>query len=231
VTNASPAQVRAELAAWEQGEEAPEFVDPSEDEPPLTPWESWRHRVLRSRSSGSTTSIGPHVVFFLERGLKSEELELRRLGTDLGKDATLSRMERLKEREAIQDRKLEVNRAIQAIREDPEADRAPLGKVFSFDLVSECGAIEVMAIFIAAVIAFPTRWWKRLAGLLVGVPLMYGVNIFRLVCLGFVGALDTTPDLEYFDFAHHYVWQSIYVVFVVAVWLLWVELLVRKGKD
>ncbi len=117
---------------------------------------------------------------------------------------------------------------------DEKAESTPnrdkLGRSFVFIIVPECGAIEVMAIFLAAVIAFPTRWWKRLLGLLVGLPVMYFVNVFRLSCLAVVGALDTTKDRWVFDFAHHYVWQTIYIVFVVAVWLLWIEYVVKGRK-
>ncbi len=230
VTTAHPSQVRAELAAWEKGEDHAEVVEPRMDEPPLTPWETWRHRVLRMRRNNRDASVGPRVVFFLQRGLLTEDVELRKYKSDLGKDLSLTRLKRLQMRRAVDKRKAEITRAISQIRNDPKADKTPLGRIFSFDLVSECGAIEVMVIFFAAVIAFPTRWWKRFVGLVVGIPLMYGVNIFRLVCLGMIGALDTSPGREYFNFAHHYVWQSLYVVFVVAVWLLWIELLVKKRK-
>ena len=74
--------------------------------------------------------------------------------------------------------------------------------------------------------AFPTRWWKRALGLVAGIPLMYLVNIFRLSCLAVIGALDGGG--QWFNFAHHYVWQAVYIVFVVAVWLAWVEYVVRR---
>jgi exosortase/archaeosortase family protein len=60
---------------------------------------------------------------------------------------------------------------------------------FSFILVPECGAIEIMVIFLAAVIAFPALWRKRLWGILLGTPIMYCVNIFRLTVLAMMGAL------------------------------------------
>ncbi|HEX72867.1 MAG TPA: hypothetical protein ENN65_06095, partial [Candidatus Hydrogenedentes bacterium] len=100
------------------------------------------------------------------------------------------------------------------------------GKFFDFYVVSECGAIEVMAIFLAAILAFPTRWWKRLVGLVLGLPIMYAVNIFRLSCLAVIGALTAGGSI--FHFSHHYVWQAIYIIFVVVVWLAWLEFLVNQ---
>jgi len=58
---------------------------------------------------------------------------------------------------------------------------------------------------------------------------MYGVNIFRLTVLAVVGAIDQSDGRIWFSFAHEYVWQAVYIVFVVAVWLLWVEYVV-KGR-
>ncbi len=102
------------------------------------------------------------------------------------------------------------------------------GSFFIFVVVPECGAIEVMAIFFAGVLAFPTLWWKRLLGIVLGVPVMYAVNVLRLSCLAVIGALDRGG--EWFNFAHHFVWQAIYIVFVVAVWLVWVEYIVRLRR-
>ena len=77
-------------------------------------------------------------------------------------------------------------------------------------------------------LAFPTRWWKRFVGIAAGVPLLYAINVVRLVCLGLIGAYDETQEI--FDFAHHYVWQGIYIIFVVAIWMVWVEVLVKPGR-
>ncbi len=99
---------------------------------------------------------------------------------------------------------------------------------FVFRVVADCGAIPSMSIFLAAVAAFPAPWRRRLLGVVVGLPLLYGVNILRLACLGMLGArIGAGP---WFDFAHKYVWQGLYIVFVVALWLVWVECIVRGRR-
>jgi exosortase/archaeosortase family protein len=95
-------------------------------------------------------------------------------------------------------------------------------------IVSECGALETVAIFFAAVMVFPTTWRKRLLGLFLGLPVLLAVNIVRLGCLGILR--DVVSNQEIFDFAHHYVWQGIYLIFVVIVWLLWMSLIVFRGQ-
>lgn len=99
---------------------------------------------------------------------------------------------------------------------------------FRFQLAPDCGALESMALFLAAVMAFPSRWRHRLAGSVLGIAFLYVVNVVRLACLAVLGAL--VADRGWFDFAHKYVWQGAYVVFVVVAWLLWIEF-IGRGKS
>jgi len=116
---------------------------------------------------------------------------------------------------------------IKPLQADPEKNKGKLrGYYFNFTVISECGGIQPMAIFIAAILAFPALWWRRLAGIIVGIPLLFWINAFRLAFLAVVGALDNAGAV--FKFTHEYLWQGIYIVFVVAIWVGWVELLVRR---
>lgn len=99
---------------------------------------------------------------------------------------------------------------------------------FTFSLVPDCGALPSMSIYLAALAAFPASLRKRLIGLAIGIPVLYLINIARLACLAVIGALWRSEP-EVFEFAHQYVWQAVYVLIVVGVWLLWVELVVRPG--
>ena len=85
-----------------------------------------------------------------------------------------------------------------------------------------------MSIFVAAIVAFPTRIWKRLLGLAGGVPILYSVNLGRLSMLAIIGAYDDSPGQKWFTFIHEYVWQGVFIIFVVAVWLAWVEFVVGR---
>ena len=97
---------------------------------------------------------------------------------------------------------------------------------FAFTIVPECGAAPLLAVFVAAVVAFPCLWWKRLVGVAAGLPVLYVVNLARLALLGYLGAVDR--EGRYFSFTHEYVWQGLYVLFVVLAWMMWVTLLVNR---
>lgn len=222
----SPRQARASLAAWAQDREPTQEEIDAASPNALSAWESWRYRAESVRRSGRSQAMGPRVAFILKSGTSTRlieiEQELRQLRLQrMGSQAEVANETRAleAERDALRDI-LNRSRTVEG-----EVDPDP-SYVFHFIVVPECGAIEVMAIFLSAVLAFPTRARKKLLGLLLGLPLMYLVNIFRLSCLAIIGALDGGG--EWFNFAHHYVWQAIYIVFVVGVWLAWVEYVVRR---
>lgn len=220
-----PAAARRKLAQW-RGEAQPAADEP--DENPLTPWESWLYKAHSIvRQGGSLQDEGPIVYFVAREGLISRMQRVQSRITALSYGQPMD----LEARRAEQERLREVHKGMLEERlrlsRKPE-DRAQLfGSSFQFQLVPDCGAIPSMSIFFAAVLAFPTRFWKRLVGLLVGIPLLYGVNILRLTMVAYIGAFDTTEGLRWFNFTHEYVWQGVFIVFVVAIWMGWIEFLVR----
>ncbi len=222
-------EVRATIVAWQSGRDAATAEEiaatPSH---PLDAWERWSYRAIESRRIGPPRVNGPRVYFVLRRGVSTEIDallgEMNAIETDLLLDPS-ERAERLRPlREALE----VLRKRQQAIRTGEKENEEDRSLTFPFILVPECGAIEIMAIFLAAVLAFPASWWKRLVGIVAGLPIMYGVNIFRLSVFAVIGALDKSR--VWFNFAHEYVWQAVYIIFVVAVWLIWVEYIVKRKR-
>ncbi len=99
-------------------------------------------------------------------------------------------------------------------------------KIFSAEIITECTAIFPIMIFLAAVIAYPSGWKKKLWGIVLGVPAILFVNLIRLVTLFYIGYWF--PSV--FEAAHLLVWQSLIIFFAVLFWLIWVELFVHRGQ-
>jgi exosortase H (IPTLxxWG-CTERM-specific) len=97
------------------------------------------------------------------------------------------------------------------------AGTAVISPLFSFDVITECTAVFPMIIFVAAVLAYPAPWRRKLLGLAAGIPILIAINLVRLVSLFYVGYLY--PKL--FSTAHLVVWQSLMVFFTVLLWLFW----------
>lgn len=230
--NKSAEECRAWLKAWARGAAEPSPEDYiNVDKGPLTPWEQWSYRAQRARKQGTQTKLGPRVLFVLREGLNQKITRIEDKISELKNNHNLSEPEKASLLAKYNNELQSLRLQYEEVQKNPEETRKTSGYVFPFFIISECGAIEIMAIFFAAVIAFPTLWRKKLLGVIVGIPLMYFVNIFRLSFLAVVGALNAGG--KWFEFLHYYVWQAIYIVFVVAVWLVWIEFVVyveeKKG--
>ena len=98
---------------------------------------------------------------------------------------------------------------------------------FAVRIIEECTGIFEVIIFVAAVLAFPTTWAKRLIGFGMGIPLLYVFNVVRILVLILVGRYQ--PDV--FEFMHLYFWQATLILMITSVWLLWIFKVVRDEGE
>jgi len=95
---------------------------------------------------------------------------------------------------------------------------------FAVEIIEECTGLYEMLIYAAAVFAFPTSLVKKAIGIAMGVPILYGINVARIVFLIWVGRYYPGS----FDFMHLYFWQATLILMITSVWLLWIFLVVRR---
>jgi archaeosortase B (VPXXXP-CTERM-specific) len=105
-------------------------------------------------------------------------------------------------------------------------DRVVTFQGFPVKIIEECTGIYEVIIFVAAVLAFPTRWRKRAVGFALGIPLIYLFNVLRILLLILVGRFHP----ESFEFMHLYFWQATMIAMITAVWLLWIVKVVGNEK-
>lgn len=97
---------------------------------------------------------------------------------------------------------------------------------YSVRIIEECTGIYEAIIFSAAVLAFPTSWTKRAIGIGMGVPIIYGFNLVRIMVLVIVGKYY--PDG--FEFMHLYFWQATLIIMITSVWALWIfKVVIREN--
>lgn len=104
-------------------------------------------------------------------------------------------------------------------------------------LSSSAGAIEIAhgcdvtyewMLFAAAVFAFPVSGRARCLGLLVGLPLLFALNLVRVVTLFYL--VTRWPDA--FHAVHLYVWQTLFIAIVFGVWAIWARsALARSSRE
>jgi archaeosortase B (VPXXXP-CTERM-specific) len=90
---------------------------------------------------------------------------------------------------------------------------------FGLEIIDECTAVFSSIVYCSAVLAYPTTWKNKSLGIAFGVPSLYAINILRLSLLALVGI--SHPAM--FEFVHVYLWQASFIIFVVAIFLLWLR--------
>lgn len=88
---------------------------------------------------------------------------------------------------------------------------------FSYVVVVDCAALDVQALFVAAVLAFPSPWRARLMGVVGGVAAIFALNTTRLVLLYYAGA----SSLDLFHTLHQEVFVLAIVLLVCGLFLVW----------
>ena len=81
-----------------------------------------------------------------------------------------------------------------------------------------------MMIYAAAVLAYTARWWEKIYGLIMGFFGLYAINTIRMAALGVIGM----KWRKHFDFYHEFLWQGIFIIFVIAFWVFWKEKLIQN---
>jgi len=80
-----------------------------------------------------------------------------------------------------------------------------------------CDALGPAVLFIAAVLAFPSRFLLKLPGLFAGTVILSIINLIRIVTLFYSGI----HFQQSFEFLHEDVWQSLFVLLALVLWVLW----------
>jgi exosortase H (IPTLxxWG-CTERM-specific) len=96
---------------------------------------------------------------------------------------------------------------------------------FAVSIEAGCNGVEATIVLVAAILAFPASWQRKLAGLGLGILAVQALNVIRVISLFYLGQWN----FDAFDFAHRYVWQALIMLDVLIVWLLWVRTLSRRA--
>lgn len=94
---------------------------------------------------------------------------------------------------------------------------------FAVSIEAGCNGVEATIVLVAAILAFPAPWPRKLLGLLFGIIAVQGLNIVRVISLFYLGQWN----FDVFEWAHLYAWQALIMLDVMIVWLLWVRTLPR----
>jgi exosortase/archaeosortase family protein len=88
---------------------------------------------------------------------------------------------------------------------------------FRVDVSPACSGAVPSMIYLSAVFAYPTSWRARLIGAGLGLAVINGANLMRVVALFLIGLFYN----QYFHDTHVYVAQALVVALAVVTWLFW----------
>ncbi|QWV92157.1 archaeosortase/exosortase family protein [Geomonas oryzisoli] len=94
-------------------------------------------------------------------------------------------------------------------------------------ITPECSAVTAGVLFLSFVLAYPASRKAKAVAVAAGVPLILIVNVVRLVLLGLI----TRWNAQYARMSHDYLWHVLFAAFVVTLWLVWIELVVKREGD
>ncbi len=101
------------------------------------------------------------------------------------------------------------------------------GSEFSMSVSGGCDGLEVTALLIAGILAFPSTWREKGRGLLFGLAILTVLNILRLPALYFAGAKGST---ELFDLLHVQGGFVIFISITMLIWGYWVIKVLNQRK-
>ena len=87
-----------------------------------------------------------------------------------------------------------------------------------------CNGVEAVLLLSAAVLAYPSSWKLKVAGIGLGFLAIQGVNLLRIITLYYMAGWEP----KVFEFFHLYLWQALIMLDVLVVWLIWIR---RVGKE
>ena len=90
---------------------------------------------------------------------------------------------------------------------------------FAMEVLDGCNGDNVAVLFWAAILAYPASWRQKGKGLVFGTATIYIINFLRIISLFYLGQYDR----QWFEFAHLYIWESVFVLLTLTIFWIWVR--------
>lgn len=89
----------------------------------------------------------------------------------------------------------------------------------AIEMKDGCNGVNVTILLCSALLAFPASRKRKVQGLLIGCLAIQSVNILRFISLFYLLQFNRA----WFDFAHHYLWESLIMLDALVVFWIWVQ--------
>ena len=91
-------------------------------------------------------------------------------------------------------------------------------------VLPECTGLNAVILFASFILAYTAYFKHKVLALIAGIPLILLANITRLVALGLV----TEHYPKHAHIFHDYVWETIFLLYIIALWGIWIRQVVNR---
>ena len=100
------------------------------------------------------------------------------------------------------------------------------GAEFSVAVRSGCDPLAPIALMSGAMLGFPSSWRQRLAGMLGGAGILFGLNLVRVASLYLTGRAHS----NWFYSLHQEWWPAAFIVVALLLWWAWLNWVQQSGR-
>ncbi len=94
-----------------------------------------------------------------------------------------------------------------------------IGEYSGIEVVNGCNGISAIGLFLGFILAFPGPWKNRLSFSVMGIGIIYIINMLRIVTL----TITKVEWPAFFDFTHDYSTTTIFYISIFFLWMIWVN--------
>ena len=94
-----------------------------------------------------------------------------------------------------------------------------IGEYPGVEIVNGCNGIAAMGLFLGFILSYPGDFKNRLSFCVVGIGVIYLVNIARIMIL----VITQAKWPQFFDFTHDYSTTAIFYIVIFVLWMIWVN--------
>ncbi|GAA4801082.1 exosortase/archaeosortase family protein [Litoribaculum gwangyangense] len=105
-------------------------------------------------------------------------------------------------------------------------------KIYHYDklvlyIADICNGLELMVLYIGFIVCMPSRFWRKVKYVIIGVILIDFINILR--CTGLIYLREYYH--AYFDFAHHYLFKAAVYTATFLMWMVYARKISLKKDE
>ncbi len=95
---------------------------------------------------------------------------------------------------------------------------------FAYEIAYICTGFLPVATFMVCVLAYPAAWRTKWVGMLIAVPILWAINLLRLVSLFYIGVHFPAA----FAWVHEVAWEGLLAATFISLWLGWMNWSARR---